>query len=92
LFQQLFHFFKSWLFHFPGGEFLMKHFKDPATGKVFFSTTRDGKPTKMQRTIFSEVFYSMAMAGLAKATQQTKYKVMALRHLAYRHLAYRHSA
>lgn len=63
----------------------MKYFKDPSTGKVYFSTTRDGKPTKIQRTVFAEVFYCMAMAGLAKATQQTKYKVYF--HVPY-HLAF----
>jgi len=56
----------------------MTHFKDPVSKKVYFSTTREGKPTKMQRTIFAEVFYCMAMAGLTKATQQSKYKVSAL--------------
>ncbi len=53
----------------------MTHFKDPVSKKVYFSATREGKPTKMQRTIFAEVFYCMAMAGLTKATQQSKYKV-----------------
>lgn len=52
----------------------MTHFKDPVTSKVYFSTTRDGKPTKVQRTVFAEIFYSMAMAGLAKATKEAKYK------------------
>ena len=60
---------------FIGGDFLMKHFKDASTGKVNFSTTREGKPSKMQRTIFSEVFYCMAMVGLSKATQEIKYQV-----------------
>jgi hypothetical protein len=53
----------------------MQHFKDPETSKVYFSTTRDGKPTKIQRTAFAEIFYCMAMAGLAKATKDAKYKV-----------------
>ena len=53
----------------------MSHFKDAASQKVYFSVTRDGKPIKMQRTIFTEVFYCMAMAGLFKVTKESKYKV-----------------
>jgi hypothetical protein len=53
----------------------MSNFKDAASQKVYFSATRDGKPIKMQRTIFSEVFYCMAMAGLFKVTKESKYKV-----------------
>ena len=79
----------------PGGDFLMSKVKDPASGKVFFSTTRDGKGIKMQRTFYAEVrtslvirkrytknpsiyffqvFYVMAMAGLARVTGLEKYK------------------
>ncbi len=56
----------------------MSNFKDAASQKVYFSATRDGKPIKMQRTIFSEVFYCMAMAGLFKVTKESKYKVCPL--------------
>jgi N-acylglucosamine 2-epimerase len=38
-------------------------------------TTSDGKPVKIQRTIFCECFYIMAMAGLYQATNEEKYKV-----------------
>ena len=38
-----------------GGEFLMKNVKNSMTGKCYFSVTRDGKPIKIQRTIYAEV-------------------------------------
>ena len=38
-----------------GGEFLRRFVKNQETGKCYFSLTRDGKPIKVQRTIYSEV-------------------------------------
>ena len=38
-----------------GGEFLRKFVKNQETGKCYFSVTRDGRPVKVQRTIYSEV-------------------------------------
>lgn len=43
--------------------------------KYCFSIKRDGDGIKIQRQIFSEVFYVMAMAGLARATKESKYRV-----------------
>lgn len=57
-----------------GGEFLMKYVKNPETNKCFFAVTRSGDPVKIQRTIFSECFYMVAMAELARATGDDKYK------------------
>lgn len=37
-------------------------------GRVYFSVTREGKPVALQRKIFSECFYVMAMAEYYKAT------------------------
>ncbi len=45
---------------------MMKHMKDKENGKIYFAVTRDGKPLKHQRTIYTEVFYCMAMTGLYK--------------------------
>lgn len=53
----------------------MKYVKNPETWKCYFSLTRDGKPLKIQRTIFSECFYLMALSELAIATEEEKYKV-----------------
>ena len=38
-----------------GGEFLRSFVKNKETGKCYFSVTRDGRPIKVQRTIYSEV-------------------------------------
>ncbi|XP_072178053.1 N-acylglucosamine 2-epimerase-like [Diadema setosum] len=61
-----------------GGEFLMEHVKNPANNKCHFAVTRSGEPIKIQRTIFSECFYTIAMAELARATGETKYKTEAV--------------
>lgn len=42
-------------------------------GRVFFSVSADGKPVYMQRKIFSECFYTMALAGFAHATGEMRY-------------------
>ncbi|XP_028399316.1 N-acylglucosamine 2-epimerase-like [Dendronephthya gigantea] len=57
-----------------GGDFLQTYFKRPEDNKCYFATTCDGKPIKMQRTIFCECFYIMAMTGLYQATNESKYK------------------
>jgi len=57
-----------------GGEFLMKNVKNSMTGKCYFSVTRDGKPIKIQRTIYAEVFYVMAMCGLFMMTEKEVYR------------------
>ena len=60
---------------FTGGDFLMNYVKNPATGKCNFIVATDGKVIKIQRKIFSECFYMLAMSELARATQDHKYKV-----------------
>ncbi|XP_062855332.1 N-acylglucosamine 2-epimerase isoform X2 [Trichomycterus rosablanca] len=55
-----------------GGAFLQKFAKvQPSTGqkKCAFCLTRDGRALKVQRTIFSECFYVMAMDELARVTE-----------------------
>lgn len=55
-----------------GGEFLRRFARVPgASGgdwKCAFCLTRDGKPVKIQRTIFSECFYVMALDELSRVT------------------------
>ncbi|CAF91264.1 unnamed protein product, partial [Tetraodon nigroviridis] len=54
-----------------GGEFLRRFARVPGAGggwKCAFCLTRDGKPVKIQRTIFSECFYILALDELAKVT------------------------
>ena len=50
-------------------------------GRVYFSMTADGKPVYMQRKIFSECFYTMAMAGYGHATGESPYLNEARRQL-----------
>ncbi|XP_072026630.1 N-acylglucosamine 2-epimerase-like [Amphiura filiformis] len=61
-----------------GGEFLMKHVKSSDGMKCNFLLTRDGKPVKIQRQIFSESFYLVGLAELARATKDDKYKKEAI--------------
>ena len=56
-----------------GGEFLLKHFKDENSGKIYFMATKEGVPLKHQRTLFTEVFFCMAMSGLYQITKNPKY-------------------
>jgi N-acylglucosamine 2-epimerase len=52
-----------------GVTFLREHALRP-NGQVFFSLTRDGQPIYQQRKIFSECFYVMALAGVARAADR----------------------
>ena len=49
-----------------GIAFLREHARRP-NGQVFFSLTREGKPIYQQRKIFSECFYTMALAEYGRA-------------------------
>lgn len=48
-------------------EFSRKHCFAPE-GKMYFTVTRDGKPLRMRRYVFSESFAAIANAAYAKAT------------------------
>jgi len=50
-----------------GARFLRKNARTK-DNRVYFSLTREGKPHFMQRKMFSECFYVMAMAEYARAT------------------------
>ena len=56
------------------GSFLINNVKNPQTGKCYFAVTRDWRPLKIQRTIYTEVFYVMAMVGLHGMTGEEQYK------------------
>ncbi|XP_063427778.1 N-acylglucosamine 2-epimerase-like [Mytilus trossulus] len=61
-----------------GAEFLQKFARNPETYRCYFSLTKEGKPVKIQRTIFSECFYLMAMSELGIVTGKQSYKKEAL--------------
>lgn len=58
-----------------GGEFLLNHIKRPEDGRCYFQVTAEGQPIKIQKTLFTECYYALAMAELARATSVKKYRV-----------------
>ena len=59
---------KEWLeLSRHGLEFLRRHGYDD-DGRMFFLTTRDGRPLRKRRYVFSETFAAIAFAEYAKAT------------------------
>ncbi|XP_028669088.1 N-acylglucosamine 2-epimerase [Erpetoichthys calabaricus] len=64
-----------------GGEFLRSHAWVPVAGnkKCAFCLTRSGQAVKVQRSIFSECFYVMAMDELARVTEEQQYQDEAVR-------------
>lgn len=54
---------------------MLNHIKNPEDGRCYFQVTAEGKPIKIQRTIFTECFYAIAMAELYRASNLIKYKV-----------------
>uniref|UniRef100_A0A8C6E441 N-acylglucosamine 2-epimerase n=1 Tax=Moschus moschiferus TaxID=68415 RepID=A0A8C6E441_MOSMO len=62
-----------------GGEFLLRYAQvAPPAKKCAFVLTRDGRPVKVQRTIFSECFYTMAMNELWRVTGDARYQSEAM--------------
>lgn len=59
----------KWL-EFAGScvRFLQQHCFD-ANGKMYFQVTREGKPLRMRRYVYSESFASIGFAAYARATQ-----------------------
>lgn len=64
-----------------GGEFLLNHIKRPEDGRCYFQVTAEGQPIKIQKTLFTECYYALAMAELARATSLKKYREEALKML-----------
>ncbi len=58
-----------------GIEFLRCHGSDP-DGKLYFTVTRDGKPLRMRRYVYSESFASIANAAYARAAKIIEQRVM----------------
>ena len=52
-------------------EFLRTHCFSPE-GKMWFTVTRDGRPLRMRRYVFSEAFAAIAFAAHAKATGESR--------------------
>ena len=58
-----------------GGDFLTKYTKRARDSRCYFSLTADGQPIKLQRKLFTECFYAIAMAELSRATSLKNYMV-----------------
>jgi N-acylglucosamine 2-epimerase len=58
-------------------DFLDKH-GYATDGKLFFTVTREGRPLRMRRYVFSEAFASIAHAAYAKASGDARYRSAAL--------------
>ncbi|OGV50301.1 MAG: N-acylglucosamine 2-epimerase [Lentisphaerae bacterium GWF2_52_8] len=68
----------EWLSYAKHGiEFLNKYCFDN-DGRMFFSLTREGRPLRKRRYIFSEIFAVIALASYGIATDDDKYKKQAL--------------
>lgn len=52
-------------------------------GKLFFTVTREGRPLRMRRYVFSEAFAAIAHAAYARATGDEHYRELALKDFAF---------
>ncbi|XP_032650902.2 N-acylglucosamine 2-epimerase isoform X1 [Chelonoidis abingdonii] len=58
-----------------GGEFLLRCARvGPGSHKAAFALTRDGRPTKVQRSIFSECFCALGLDELGRAMGESRYR------------------
>jgi len=64
-----------------GVEFLRRHGGSPG-GKLYFTVTRDGRPLRMRRYVYSESFASMANAAYARGTGDNRSAEDAIRFFA----------
>eukprot|EP00055_Hartaetosiga_balthica_P006510 m.20480 g.20480 ORF g.20480 m.20480 type:complete len:414 (-) comp5255_c0_seq1:214-1455(-) len=48
-----------------GVDFVRKHGPVEGEGRIYFAVTQDGKPCKLQRKVFAEAFYIMALSEFA---------------------------
>lgn len=64
----------AWLEQAKSGcRFIEEHCIDSTDGRMWFQTTRDGRPIRKRRYSFSESFAAIAFGELAKATQDSRY-------------------
>ena len=55
-----------------GVEFMLKHCFD-SDGRMFYEVTRDGRPVRKRRYLFTETFGVIALSEYARATGDTQY-------------------
>ncbi|MHC4739084.1 MAG: AGE family epimerase/isomerase [Planctomycetota bacterium] len=61
-----------------GLDFIEKYCIDPEDGRAYFIVTRDGKPLRKRRYLYSEFFIAVAYAAYARATADKKVAQKAL--------------
>lgn len=57
--------------------FIRRHARGPG-GKLYFTVTREGRPLRMRRYVFSEAFAAMGSAVVARATGEESFRDEAL--------------
>ena len=72
---------KEWLDMAASGIRFLRAHAIREDGRVWFALTADGRPVHIQRKIFSECFYIMALAGYGHATGEGRYLREAEAHL-----------
>ncbi len=60
-----------------GIDFIDRFCSDPADGRMWFQTSRDGRPLRKRRYAFSESFAAIAYGELAKATNDARFATQA---------------
>ncbi|XP_067171170.1 N-acylglucosamine 2-epimerase [Apteryx mantelli] len=59
-----------------GGEFLLRCARlEPGSPRAAFALSRDGRPARVQRTVFSEVFCALGLDELGRAASEPCYRV-----------------
>jgi N-acylglucosamine 2-epimerase len=64
---------RRWLDFAQLGMDFVRRYGRTTEGRVYFSLRRDGRPIHIQRKIYSEVFYLMALTEMARATGRHEY-------------------
>lgn len=62
-------------------DFIRTHCRGPG-GKLYFTVTRDGRPLRMRRYVYSESFAAIGSAAFTKATGDARAKAEALEYFA----------
>jgi N-acylglucosamine 2-epimerase len=62
----------EWLDFAKSGIEFLRRFGSDETGKLYFSVTREGRPLRMRRYVYSESFASIANASFARASGDSR--------------------
>jgi len=69
-------------------DFIEKYAQSP-TGKLYFTVTRDGRPLRMRRYVYSEAFAAQGNAAMYRVTGNSQYLDRAVRYISqYLHFSF----